>query len=161
MATTLNLYAKPMYKMRLRDRVKWWFRRAKYVRQRARWGFSEYDIQDLDSYLAELIGNMTDYLAKHNKSHPTEISDEDWKIILITISKCFKQYNIEKPCPSYEAYHNAATFTINPDNSITVEAPDHLLNAWKKEERANHEATMAELRQGFDLLYQHYPYLWD
>lgn len=157
----LNLYAKPEYKMTPLARIKWWFKRAKYARQRARWGFSEYDVWDLDTYLAELIGNMTAYLAEHNMSHPYEISDEDWKTTLETISHCFKQYNIERPCPAYEAYKNVIVRTTNPDKSITVEVPDHLLQAWREEEKANHEATMAELKQGFDLLYQHYPNLWD
>lgn len=54
----LDLYAKPGYKMRPLERIKWWIRRAKYARQRARWGFSAYDVWDMDHYLAELISEM-------------------------------------------------------------------------------------------------------
>lgn len=157
----LNLYAKPEYKMTLLARIKWWFTRRKCARQRARWGFSEYDVWDLDTYLAELIGNMTEYLAEHNMSHPWDITDEEWQNILRTISHKFKQYNIERPCPAYEAYQNALVRTTNSDRSVTIEAPDEIVQAWREEEAENHKATMAELKEGFDLLYKYYPNLWD
>lgn len=157
----LNLYAKPQYKMRPLARIKWWFKRRKYARQRARWGFSEYDVWDMDTYLAELIGEMAKYLAEHNVSHPWDISDEDWKTTLKTISQCFKQYNCERPCPAYEAYQNACVRTTNPDHSVTIDCPDHLLEAWRLESKANYEAQMHDLKRGFDLLYDAWPNLWD
>lgn len=157
----LNLYAKPGYRMGLWKRIKWWFRRAKYARQRARWGFSEYDVWDMDTYLAELIGDMTAYLADHNMSHPYDATNEEWQDTLRTISRCFKQYNIERPCPAYEAYRNAIVRASDLGKSVTVEAPERFVKAWREEERANHRATMTELKLGFNLLHENYPNLWD
>ena len=71
----LNLYAKPGYRMSIWKRIKWWFRRAKYARQRARWGFSEYDVWDFEAYHAELVAAMMRYWAKHNHSYHKQARD--------------------------------------------------------------------------------------
>jgi hypothetical protein len=157
----LDLYAKPGYKMKLRERIKWWFRRRKYARQRARWGFSEYDVWDLDAYLANLLRDMTAYLAKHHMSHPYYITPEEWQQTLINISECFAQYNRDLPTPAYDAYCAATTRTKNEDGSITVEAPEDLLQAWREETLAQYNYKMETLKEGFDLLYKYYPSLWD
>jgi hypothetical protein len=156
----LNLYAKPGYRMGLWKRIKWWFRRAKYARQRARWGFSEYDVWDFDAYLADLLRDMFAYWAKHRNSHPYELSAEDWQQTLINISECFAQYNRELPTPAYDRFH-AAVSREKIDGGITIEYSDELLQAWREEELKNHEYKMTKLKEGFDLLYKYYPNLWD
>ena len=161
---TLNLYAKPEYKMRLLARVKWWFRRAKYARQRARWGFSEYDVWDMDTYLAELIGNMAEYLSEHTNSYPYDMDEKDWKAILKTISKCFKQYNIERPCLAYEEYQASLVRKTEDEEFgrvVTFDVPEEVAKTWAEEEYVNHNAKMEELKHGFGLLYKHFPDLWD
>lgn len=157
----LNLYAKPGYRMSLWKRIKWWFRRAKYARQRVRWGFSEYDVWDLDYYLADLLKDMFAYFAKHHMSHPYDVTPEEWQQTLINISECFAQYGRELPTPAYDAYSAAVTRTKNEDGSITVESPNELLEAWREEEREQYEYKMQKLKEGFDLLYKWYPNLWD
>jgi hypothetical protein len=147
--------------MGLWNRIKWWFRRAKYVWQRAHWGFSEYDVWDFDSYLAHIIGSSLKYLAHHNMSHPYYFSEEDWKAKLLYIAECFRQYNIEPPHPAYEAYQEATERIKNEDGGITVTAPEELLQAWRDEDMRNHKNKMKKLKEGFDLLYQIYPELWD
>lgn len=157
----LNLYAKPGYRMKLWNRIKWWFRRAKYARQRARWGFSEYDVWDFEAYHAELVAAMMRYWANHCHSHPPEIIDEEWLVIMNKIAECFEFWNTDLPTPAYEAYHAAVRRIKNEDGGVTVEAPDELLRAWRDEERANHELKMKKLKEGFNLLFEYYPHLWD
>lgn len=156
----LDLYAKPGYKMGLFKRIKWWFRRAKFARQRARWGFSEYDVWNMDAYLADLLRDMCAYWAKHHNSHPYEVTAEEWQQILINISECFAQYTREFPQPAYEAFRKGTT-RIKEDGCVTVEAPDELLDAWRKEEQEIYNFKMQKLKEGFDLLYKWYPNLWD
>lgn len=161
---TLNLYAKPEYKMQLLARIKWWFKRAKYARQRARWGFSEYDVWDMDTYLAELIGNMTEYLSKRSQTHPWDMDEKEWKNTLKTISKSFKQYNIERPCISYEKYQAELVRKAEEGKfgrEITHSIPEEVAKAWAKEELENYASQMEELKRGFDLLYKYYSNLWD
>ena len=157
----LDLYAKPGYKMKLRDRVKWWFRRRKYARQRARWGFSEYDVWDFKAYHAALVAAMMRYWANHCHSYPPEITGEEWQAIMNKIAECFEFWNIDLRSPAYEAYRAAVRRIENEDGSVTVEAPDELFRAWRDEEWANHELRMKKLKEGFDLLYKYYPHLWD
>lgn len=156
----LNLYEKPGYKMNLCQRIKWWFRREKYIRQRARWGFSEYDVWDMDAYLADLLRDMFAYWAKHQHSHPYELTAEEWQQTLINISECFAQYNRDLPTPAYDAFHKAAIRT-KIDGGVAIEVPDNLLQAWRDEEIQQHEYKMQKLKEGFDLLYKWYPNLWD
>ena len=156
-----NLYAKPGYRMGLWARIKWWFRRAKFARQRARWGFSEYDVWDFESYHAHIVSNAMFYWAEHNQSRHPEMTNEEWQATLRKIGECFAFWNKELPTPAYDAYRAAVRRTKNEDGSITVEAPDHLFEAWRKEEWDNYELKRKKLKEGFDLLYEYYPHLWD
>ena len=157
----LNLYARPEYRMRLKDRIKWWFRRAKYVRQRARWGFSEYDVWDFETYHAELVSAMIRYWAEHNYSYHPEMTNEEWKATLNKIAECFEFWNKDLPTPAYDTYRAAVKRIKNEDGSVTVEAPDELFKAWRAEEQANYELKAQKLKEGFALLYKYYPHLWD
>ena len=157
----LDLYGKLDYKLSLWKRIKWWFRRAKYVRQRARWGFSEYDVWDFETYHADLVAAMMRHWAKHNNSYHPEMTDEEWKATLNKIAERFEFWNTDLPTPAYDAYRAAVKRVKNDDGSVTVEAPDGLFQAWRDEEIANHELKIKKLKEGFDLLYKHYPHLWD
>jgi hypothetical protein len=147
--------------MGLWKRIKWWFRRAKYVRQRARWGFSEYDVWDFETYHAELVAAMMRYWAKHNYSRHPEMTDEEWKAVMNKIAECFEFWNTDLPTPAYENYRAAVKRIKQEDGSIIVEMPDELFQAWREEEWANYEMKMKKLKEGFDLLYEYYPHLWD
>ena len=160
-SSPFDLYAKPGYKMRWFARIKWWFKRRKYIKERARNGWSRYDVWDFDSYLAEVIGGALEFLAHNNMSHSYDITDEEWKTKLLHISECFKQYNVDPPCPAYTAYHEAVERIENEAGSISVSAPQELLAAWRDEETRNYENKMKKLKEGFDLLYEIYPNLWD
>ena len=157
----LDLYAKPGYKMKLCDRIKWWFRRRKYARQRARWGFSEYDVWDFEAYHAELVAAMMRYWAKHNNSHHPEMTNEEWQAIMNKIAECFEFWNKDLPTPAYNKYRMAVRRIKNEDGSVTVEVPDELVQAWRDEEWANYELKRQKLKEGFDLLFEYYPHLWD
>ena len=156
----LDLYSKLDYKLSLWKRIKWWFRRAKYVRQRARWGFCELDIWGMDAYLSELLRDMFAYWAKHHNSHPYEVSSEEWQQTLINISECFAQYTRDFPTPAYDAFHKA-TIRRKIEGGIEIEAPDDLLQAWRDEEKEQYEYRMKKLKEGLDLMYKWYPNLWD
>ena len=156
-----NLYAKPGYKMKLLARIKWWFRRRKFIRQRARWGFSEYDTWDFQSFHAHIVSEMMAYWADHMHSHHPEMTEEEWQTTLRKISECFAFWNKELPNPAYQAYKKATKRIKNKDGSITVSVPDEEFEAWHKEEWANYELKRQKLKEGFDLLYEYYPHLWD
>lgn len=155
-----DLTAKLDYKPRLLARIKWWFKRRKYIKERARKGWSSYDVWDFDTYLAQTIAGALEFLASAHMSHPWDYSPEEWSEKLLYISKCFKQYNEESDCPAYKAYHESCLIE-REKGKVTVFGDDKLLKAWREEERKNHEEKMKRLKEGFDLLFEVYPNLWD
>ena len=150
-----NLIAKPNYKMRPLARIKWWFRKRKYIKERAEKGWSCYDAWDFDNYLAMVIGDGLEFLANSHMSHPWDYTAEEWSEKLAYISKCFKQYTEDYECPSYEKWSRAVK--LGADQSILQD----LSAEWRKEEIAQHEEKMKRLKEGFDLLYEVFPNLWD
>ena len=64
--------------------IKYWFRSFKYAYQRAKYGFCESDLWDLDAYLCELIPTMLRNFTKdlHGAPHeyfdPENNSDQLW-----------------------------------------------------------------------------------
>lgn len=156
----LDLYEKS-YKMSPFKYIKWWFKRLKYVYQRARWGFCEIDVWGFMDYHSALIEAMFKYLAENHMSHPAEIEAEEWEEILLKISKSFGQWNEDLPSPAYEQYKKSIQRYKNADGSITVYAPEDKLAAWREEEIKNHNIKLKKLKEGFELLYKWYPTLWD
>lgn len=157
-----DLYAKLDYKPHWTARVKWFFKRRKYVRERARQGWSSYDVWDFDAYLAQLIGGAMEFLAQNNMSRPWEYTDDEWKEKLLHISECFKQYNIEAPTPAYDAWRASVHREESENGCVTVSGGDPgLSRLWKEEELRNYNEKMKKLKEGFDLLYEVYSNLWD
>ena len=159
-ANAFNLIAKPNYKMRLIPRIRWWFKKRKYIKQRAERGWSSYDVWDFDTYLAMVIGDGLAYLADAHMSHPWDYTPEEWSEKLLYISKCFKRYTEDPECPAYEAYHKACQVE-RESGKVTIFGKEDLLNAWREEEKRNYEEKMKRLKEGFDLLYEIFPNLWD
>lgn len=158
--SAFDLTAKLSYKPRLLARIKWWFRRHKYIKERAKKGWSSYDVWDFDTYLTTVISGALEFLAHNHMSHPYDITPEEWSERLQYIANCFKQYTEEPPCPAYDAYR-AACLTERKKGCVTIFGPDELLKAWREEEERNHKEKMKRLKEGFDLLYEVYPNLWD
>lgn len=158
--TDFDLTAKLSYKPRLLARIKWWFRRYKYIKERAKKGWSSYDVWDFDAYLATVIGGGLEFLAHSHMSHPYYITPKEWAERLQYIANCFKQYNEEPPCPAYDAYR-AACLTERKKGCVTIFSNEELVRAWREEEERNHKEKMKRLKEGFDLLYEVYPNLWD
>ena len=150
-----NLIAKPNYKMRPLARIKWWFRKRKYIKQRAERGWSDYDTWDFDTYLAMVIGDGLAHLADAHMSHPWDYTPEEWSEKLTYISKCFKQYTEDYESPSYEKWASAIRLGADPSTLQDLSAE------WHKEDLAQYEEKMKRLKEGFDLLYEVFTNLWD
>ena len=146
-----NLYAKLDYKPRLLARIKWWFRRHKYIKERAKQGWSSYDVWDFDTYLATVIGGALEFLAHNHMSHPYNITPEEWSERLQYIANCFKQYTEEPPCPAYDAYR-AACLTERKKGCVTIFGNEELLKAWRDEEERNYKEKMNHIPFGLNVL---------
>lgn len=156
-----NLYAKPEGKMGPIKRIKWWFRRRAYIRQRGKQGFSNYDLWDFDAYLADVIGNGLKKFADEVHSYPWEETPDTWGKKVREISEYFLAYNEEIENPYQEQFDNAKTRIKNEDGSISVEIPEEIRQAYWDAETELYNAKMAKLKRGFDMLYEVFPNLWD
>ena len=158
----LDLYAKPGYKMRPLERIKWWIRREKFKWQRARWGFSSYDMWDMDHYLAELISEMLLYKAKFGISNFNSRSMEESQQWLIDTAAMFKEYSRDFPeSEEYKTFCAAKKTIKNEDGSITVEYDEELSKAWLEREKTESEYRMCKLRMGLERLGERFWELWD
>ena len=158
----LDLYAKREYKMNFFECVKWWNRRSKYARQRARWGFSSYDVWDMDHYLAELISEMLLYKAKFGVSCFNDMTEEESQQWLIDTAAMFKEYGRDFPeSEEYKAFCTAKKTIKNEDGSITVEYDKELSKAWLEREKAEAEYRMCKVRMGLERLGEKFWELWD
>ena len=158
----LDLYAKPEYKMKLLERIKWWIRREKFKWQRARWGFSSYDMWDMDHYLAELISEMLLHKAKFGISNFNDMSMEESQQWLIDTAAMFKEYGRDFPeSEEYKAFCAAKKTIKNKDGSITVEYDEELSKAWLEREKTESEYRMCKLRMGLERLGEKFWELWD
>lgn len=151
----LNLYKKP-YKMTPIEWVRWFLQCLKFTWQRARWGFSEKDVYNFDVYHSELIAAIMTYMQANNNSYPSNMSNEEWHKILKDIAHNFSQWNEDLPTPCYDKYSSAIE-----DKNTTPEMKYKLIKDWAKEEEDNYAYKLKKLKEGFDLLYEHYPNLWD
>ena len=156
----LNLYEKQAYKMGLFKRFKWWYRRWKFKWQRALWGFSEYDVWDLDVYLSELIGDVLLYRAKHSHSYFPDMTAEESQQWFIDTAQMFKDWNREMPEPAYEAY-KASIKRERFDGGVTISGDDELAEAWKQELMTNYKYKKDRLAEGFARLHERFGSLWD
>ena len=159
-ANAFNLIAKPNYKMRPLARIKWWFRKRKYIKQRAERGWSDYDVWDFGTYLAMVIGDGLAHLAGAHMSHPWDYTPKEWSEKLLYISKCFKQYTEEPENQFFEAYDKAKIIE-RKEGCVTITDDEELRKAYLDEEKRLYEEKMKRLKEGFDLLYEVFPNLWD
>lgn len=150
-----DLTAKPAYKMNLFQWLKWKRDSRKFTKERAKWGWSRYDVWDFDTYLATVISGALIHLAKCHMSHPADISEEEWSERLLYIASCFRQYCDDPECESYHKWEEAVA--LGTDS----ETLQKLSKAWHQEETDNYHNKMKRLKEGFDLLYEVYPDLWD
>ncbi len=51
----------------------------KWKRQRAKRGFSDYDVYEIDSWFLSIMPKMLDELIKHNKCYPSSFENEYYK----------------------------------------------------------------------------------
>lgn len=155
-----DLTVNPYKRCGLITRFKNWRRRRKFIKERAEKGWSRYDAWDFDVYLAIVISGGLECLAKRHYSLPHGYTSEEWSKKLLYIAECFKQYLEEPENQFFEAYDNAKIIE-RKDGCITLTDNEELRRAYLDEEKRLYEEKMKRLKEGFDLLYEIFPNLWD
>lgn len=173
MKTNNSLWENPSYPFRAWHRyIPWFFRTLKFSWQRAVRGFSDYDVWDLDSYLAILIEESLTHLANTAHGCPDAADNmESWQNVLKNTAKYFHKYACENNERSLEAYIRY----LRLKQELLEEHPkadvDGLLmispalvvlrDSWLHISEEEEKKQVENLRKGMENLTLIFPYLWD
>ena len=108
-----------------------------------------------------VIGDGLEHLAKHHMSYPSYMEPDEWTEQLQYIANCFKQYKEEPENIYFDAYDKSRTIKREAGCVTITEEDEALRKAYFDEEKRLAEEQMKRLKEGFDLLYEVFPNLWD
>lgn len=151
----LNIWSKNDYPVKWYRpdlKVKNFFRKVKWTWQRAKYGWCDRDLWDLEYTLGNYIASSTEKLAEITHGYPPNITEEKWDNILKKISEDF-YFGVNEDY--YENPYEEEWF-----NSLTPEKEE----LWKKlsdREIEIHKAMSDHLHNGFVALEKWFPHLWD
>lgn len=136
----LNIWSyKEYYRwFRIDLRVRLFFRKIKWMLQRAKYGYCDKDLWNLDYTLGNYIASSIEELANRTHGYPLALSEKEWDNILRTMSKNFYLGVNEE-------------YWENSDNEC-----------WSiEEERAKFLSMENHRQKGFKLLDRWFRNLWD
>lgn len=84
-------YTKKYYLTHPWEWVRSFLHSLKYSRQRARKGYSDYDVWDIDYWFLSTAPKMLHELADKTYSIPLNLSEEEWKMTLNTMAEHFER----------------------------------------------------------------------
>ena len=148
-------YLAPWYRIDLK--VRNFFRKIKWMLQRAKYGWCDRDLWNLDYTLGNYIASSIDELAARTHGYPPELTEEEWDSTLKQIARNF-YLGINKEC------------WVNPyDNSVPKgilikemnEEERKIWDKWFNEEKEMHRTMETRIQDGFHDLSKWFGDLWD
>jgi hypothetical protein len=142
---------------RIDQRVAFFFRKIKWMFQRAKYGYCDKDLWSLDYTLGNYIASSVNELANRTHGYPFNTTENEWDDILRTIAKNFYlATNEEEWVNPYEDMLEYGTWYKN--------LPDDKKEYWDKwfKVEFEHDLLRENRRQeGFQLLSKWFTHLWD
>lgn len=142
---------------RLDKKVTFLFRKIKWMFQRAKYGYCDRDLWDLDYTLGNYLASTINKLADINHGYPHDVTEKEWDDILKNMAYNFYVGTNED---FWEDPYNKFLSYEKNFNELD-EKQKELWRKWfeKQEETSN---LMKEHRhEGFQTLEKWYDYLWD
>lgn len=138
-------------------RIGLFFRKLKWVYQRAKYGWCDLDLWNLDWTLGNYIASSVNELANRTHGYPHGLSPEGWDKILRAIAKDFYLGVNE------DAWNNPYEDEISYEkNYHELEKAEQVIwDKWFEEERKKQKAMEIRRQEGFKDLQKWYPNLWD
>lgn len=137
--------------------VKNFFRNIKYAWQRARYGYCDMDVWNLDLHLLVLFRETLYHLAEKSQSHPYYKTPEEWEEELIKAADDF-HFSIQS---NYNNLYNDEYIELMKEGKHNLEEGKKL---WKKimEVEAKNFKEMTDRRtRALDWLSKNFQDLWD
>ena len=150
-------YKDPCRWYRFDRKIKTFFRKIKWSWQRAKYGYCDMDLWNLDHTLGNYIASTVNELANRTHGHPITTTEEKWGEILRTIAQDF-YFGVNEDCWENE-FERFLTYETTYDKMD----PDEKTNwdKWFKREAQTADIMAEHLQRGFDNLIEWYPHLWD
>ena len=148
-------YFAPWYRIDLK--VKNFFRKIKWMLQRAKYGWCDRDLWNLDYTLGNYIAVTIEELANRTHGHPFGTTPETWDETLRSIARNF-YLGINEEC-----------WTNPYDESVPkgifikemTEEERKIWDKWFNEEKEKHRAMETRIQDGFHDLSKWFGDLWD
>jgi hypothetical protein len=139
-----NRLFKPCYNWRSwygwRKNISWFFKSFKYAAQRAKRGYSDYDLYDFGDYVAGMIACGLEDFSNKTQAYPVAEKDiEDWKEKLRRASS-----NIFQGLPDLEDFNYALPAIPMPLSSIEEN------KAWLNEMQEIYKDREAHMKEGLE-----------
>ena len=142
---------------RIDKRISLFFRKIKWAYQRAKYGWCDRDLWNLDWTLGNYIASSVNELANCTHGYPHGLSPEEWDRILRRIARNF-YLGVNKDCWT-NPYENDISYEKNYHE--LEEAERTVWNKWFEEEGKIEEFMKARRKEGFCDLVKWYSHLWD
>lgn len=123
-------YIKTLSFFSIRENIKQFFANIKYAYQRAKRGYADCDIWNMDIYLGELISNMLVQLAKTHHGVPFGMEENEWCTTIIEMAEHFHNTLEDDSIPIWKEEKEALkkvsshiikhSFKENPDKTIDL-----------------------------------------
>lgn len=142
---------------RFDKRISLFFRKIKWAYQRAKYGWCDRDLWNLDWTLGNYIASSVNELANRTHGYPHGLSPEEWDRILRRIAREFYLGVNE------DSWTNPYESDISYEKNYLElgETERTIWNKWFEEERKIEEFMEAYREEGFRDLVKWYSHLWD
>lgn len=142
---------------RIDKKLSIFFRKVKWMLQRAKCGYCDMDLWNLDYTLGNYIASSVNELANRTHGYPPRITYEQWIDILHSISTNFylgvnddAWFNPYEDKVSYDAIYSELS-----------EKEKAVWDKWLEAETENDRAMHIRRQEGIKLLGEWFPHLWD
>ena len=144
---------------RIDRKIAFFFRKIKWMFQRAKYGYCDRDLWNLDYTLGSYIANCTDELANRTHSYPGMLMNyEEWQKILKKIAYLFYT-GVNEDC--WENPLDVYYIERKGFDDFSEEKQEEIRKNWFEIEKNYELSRQEKIREGFDLLKQWFPHLWD
>ena len=142
---------------RIDKKVALFFRKIKWMWQRAEYGYCDKDLWNLDHSIGNYIASSVNELANRTHTYPYPLTSNEWNDILRLIAQDF-YYGVNEDLLVNE-FENHLVHRANHDDLSAAEK--EIWNKWSKRETNNVNIMKEHLARGFSNLTEWFAYLWD
>lgn len=141
---------------RIDKKIFFFFKKVRYAYQRAKYGYCDRDIWNLDYSLGNYISATVAQLAKTTHSYPYGINEEEWIDKLRFISRSFYlgTHEEEWKNPYEEEIFSFPLYNKTPEQ-------EKITKRWLEIEKSNKKAMDIRLQEGLNELSKYFRDLWD